>query len=305
MSSLPRRTQVQRLRRTRPKSRLVRFTVWSLLSLCVLSWASGEISLGGSAGVDRALNLKRFLTQEAVPFPLRADGFSWGGLFDWVGGIWNSEGRRGTLATLWIAVSAIVLASLFGILIAPLMARTLATRDPYLLGSTARQGPGWWAVTSLARFFCVLLRAIPEYVWAFFLIAMLPGSAWPAVLALAVHNAGILGRLYGDTMENLEAAPLRSLRMLGAERRQIFLLAAVPLGLPRMLLYFFYRFETCVREATVLGMLGVVSLGYYVKEARSRHFYDEMLLLVAFGGGIVLLADLLSYLVRGWVRRAR
>ena len=68
---------------------------------------------------------------------------------------------------------------------------------------------------------------------------------------------------------------------------------------------FFYRFETCVREATVLGMLGVVSLGYFVKEARTRHFYDEMLLLVAFGGGIVLLADLLSYLVRGWVLKAR
>ena len=240
-----------------------------------------------------------------MPFPLREDGFSWSGLFDWIAGIWSSVGRRGTLATLWIAVAAIVLASLFGILIAPLMARTLATRDPYLLGAAGRQGRTWWTVTSLTRFFCVLLRAIPEYVWAFFLVAMLPGSAWPAVLALAVHNGGILGRLYGDTMENLEAAPLRSLRMLGAERRKIFVLAAVPLGLPRMLLYFFYRFETCVREATVLGMLGVVSLGYFVKEARTRHFYDEMLLLVAFGGGIVLLADLLSYMVRGWVRRAR
>ncbi len=200
MNTLPRSKLVQRLRRTRPKSRMVRLSIWSLVLLSVLAWASGEISLAGSEGVYRAENLKRFLTQDAVPFPLREDGFSWSGLFDWIGGIWNAEGRRGTLATLWIAVAAIVLASLFGILIAPLTARTLSTRDPYLLGAAGGQGRGWWVVTSLSRLFCVILRAIPEYVWAFFLVAMLPGSAWPAVLALAVHNGGILGRLYGDTM---------------------------------------------------------------------------------------------------------
>ena len=93
--------------------------------------------------------------------------------------------------------------------------------------------------------------------------------------------------------------------MLGAERRQIYILAAVPMALPRFLLYFFYRFETCVREATVLGMLGVISLGYYIDEARTNRFYGEMLLLVAFGVGIVLLGDLISHLARALARRAR
>jgi phosphonate transport system permease protein len=133
---------------------------------------------------------------------------------------------------------------------------------------------------------------------------MLGTSAWPAVLALAIHNAGILGRLGADTIENLDAAPLRSLRMLGASRRQLALNAVLPLSLSRFLLYFFYRFETCVREATVLGMLGFVSLGYWIQESRGRQTYDEMLLFVALGALLVLAADVLSIAARAWLRRA-
>ncbi|HRV82758.1 MAG TPA: ABC transporter permease, partial [Planctomycetota bacterium] len=67
--------------------------------------------------------------------------------------------------------------------------------------------------------------------------------------------------------------------------------------------FFFYRFETCVREATVLGMLGVVSLGYHIREMRARQFYDEMLVLVVLGGLLVLAADLVSGLLRHRLRR--
>src|SRR6185436_20960374 len=160
------------------------------------------------------------------------------------------------------------------------------------------------ALVALARAFLVFLRAIPEYVWAFLFLAMLGPSAWPAVLALAIHNSGILGKLGAETIENLESPPLRSLAWLGARRAQIGFAAVAPLGLTRFLLYFFYRFETCVREATVLGLLGVVSLGYWIQDARARHWYDEMLFFVALGAGIVLLADVLSALARAVLRRA-
>jgi phosphonate transport system permease protein len=69
------------------------------------------------------------------------------------------------------------------------------------------------------------------------------------------------------------------------------------------LLYVFYRFETCVREATVLGMLGVVSLGYWIEDARTKQYYDEMAFYLLFGGALVLVVDLLSALARRIVRR--
>ena len=65
-----------------------------------------------------------------------------------------------------------------------------------------------------------------------------------------------------------------------------------------------YRWETCVREATVLGMLGIVSLGYWIVDARARNHYDEMFLLVLVGAAIVLVGDLVSAAAREVVRRA-
>jgi phosphonate transport system permease protein len=159
-------------------------------------------------------------------------------------------------------------------------------------------------VTSLTRALLIFLRAIPEYVWAFLFLAMLGASAWPAILALGLHNSGILGKLGAETVENLDPRPLRALRGIGATRAQIALSAIFPLSLSRYLLYVFYRFETCVREATVLGMLGVVSLGYWIQDARSRQFYDQMVLFVALGALIVLAADLFSALVRSRLRKA-
>ena len=303
MEARERLAAVRALRRTRPKSRLLRRSAWGLAALALASWLSGEIRPGEMLTERRRANLVRFLSEEARPRPLR-EGGSWSDLAAWVGEVWDSVGREATLATFWISVAAIVLAGIFALGVAPLCSRSLATREPFLLGGGPR-GRGWWAASGLARLGCIALRGVPEYVFAFFLMAILGGTAWPAVLALALHNGGILGRLYGDTVENLRAGPVRSLRMLGARRRQLYAFAVLPMALPRFLLYFFYRFETCVREATVLGMLGVISLGYYIRDARARLAYDEMLLLVAFGVGIVLAGDLASYAARGWVRKAR
>lgn len=295
---------IRTLRRTRQKSRFLRLTAAVLVLLAAGAWLSGEIRVDDLWTPRRRANLERFLTREAVPYPLQQDGFSFAGLARWVAGVWRAGGGEATWATLWIAVAAIVLAGAFALVVAPLTARNLATARPFDLQGGPR-GRGWRALTGTTRVGCVVLRAVPEYVLAFFLASMLHGNAWPAVLALAIHNGGILGRLYGDTVENLPPQAPRALRTLGAERGHLYALAAVPMALPRFLLYFFYRFETCVREATVLGMLGIASLGALISEARMRFFYDEMLLLVGFGIVIVLVGDLASHLARGWLRRAR
>ncbi len=287
-----------------PSRRLLWVSAVAAASLVSLAWLSGEIDVNGFFGAQRVQNLERFLAEDAVPFPLRESGFSWAGLWSWVRAHWQEGGGQATLTTLWIAVASMALAGAGALLIAPWVARTISTKEPFLQnGSKRPRGASWiWASRS-ARLLCILARALPEYILAFLWVAILPGSAWPAVLALALHNGGILGRLFGETLENLERRPLQALRALGGSRGQVTALAAIPVALPRFLLYFFYRFETCVREATVLGMLGIVSLGYQIQDARSRLAYDDLLLLVGFGVLLVLLADLTSHAVRAWLRR--
>jgi phosphonate transport system permease protein len=78
----------------------------------------------------------------------------------------------------------------------------------------------------------------------------------------------------------------------------------LPLVMPRFLLFFFYRWETCVREATVLGMLGIVSLGFYIQDARARQHYDVMVALIVLGSALVVIGDLVSAAAREAVRRS-
>ena len=96
---------------------------------------------------------------------------------------------------------------------------------------------------------------------------------------------------------------MTALRALGATRSQIVFSAFYPLAFSRFLLFFLYRWETCVREATVLGMLGISSLGFWIQDARARNHYDEMFFLILLGGTLVLIGDLLSAGAREWVRR--
>ena len=162
---------------------------------------------------------------------------------------------------------------------------------------------GWRTVVAGTRLFLVFLRSIPEYVWTYLLLGMVGISAWPAVLALAIHNAGILGKLNGEVIENMETHRLQTLRGAGATRSQIVLYGVYPGALGRFLLYFFYRWETCVREATVLGLLGFAGLGYHVIHSYAAMRYDEMLLFVLLGSLLIFAGDLVSAGARLLVRR--
>ena len=85
----------------------------------------------------------------------------------------------------------------------------------------------------------------------------------------------------------------------GAGRVQSYYGSLAPLSFNRFLLFFFYRWETCIREATILGMLGISSLGYYVSIAHNWLRYDEMLFYVLLGVFVIFAGDVLS----DWMRR--
>ena len=238
--------------------------------------------------------LGRFL-HELVPFPLRDRAFGWLDLADWVAAGVARRGAAATAQTVSIAVASIVAAGAAALVAAALSARSLARADV-----AAGTGTTLWraSVAVCVRTLLAAIRAIPEYVLAFLLLAALGPSAWPAVIALALHNTGVLGRLYAEVLEDADMRSAIALAGAGAGRRHILAFDLLPRALPRMLMFLLYRFETCVREATVLGMLGVASLGLWIEDARTRMQYDNLLLYVALGVGVVLVTELLSSIVR-------
>ncbi len=306
MSDAGRDAEIRRLYRRRPRSRFVRWSGVALVALVALAWSSSGLRPENFLNERRLANLERFLG-ELRPYPLQGRDFDVGIAVAWAGEVLSDRGWTAAGTTLAMSVAAIVLAALGSLTLTPAAARTFATAEPYLPGPRP-PGPArrlfWKLVVALARTLLIFVRSIPEYVWAFIFLAVLGPTAWPVVLALALHNSGILGKLTAEVVENLEPAPLRALRGLGASRAQIVAAGIFPLILPRFLLFFFYRWETCVREATVLGMLGTVSLGYWIVDARARNHYDEMFFFVLIGAGIVLAGDLVSAVAREVVRRA-
>jgi phosphonate transport system permease protein len=262
---------VDSLYRARPRNRFLRISLIALLVLLVLSWTTGNIRLDLTS--RRLANVERFL-DDITPAPLHDSGFDLVVLWKWAMGILERGGFEAALSTLSISIVAIVLAMVLAFLLCFPAARNLAHPEPFL-PTARRPSPlrvgAWRMLMLMTRTALIFLRAIPEYVWAFLLVAMLGLNAWPAILALAIHNSGILGRLCSETVENTPPGTLAAL---------------------------------CVREATVLGMLGIASLGFAVKDARAAWRYDEMIFLILLGSLIVILGDFLSAIARRQARLA-
>jgi phosphonate transport system permease protein len=299
-------TSVEQLYRERPRSPFVRFSAIAMLALVIAAWSSDAYEFSALSTERSQRNLDRFLT-EMRPYPLQKTEWDWGIAWRWIGE--QTDGRAGSAIadTLAFSIAAIVLAALGALAASLLAARNLAAPEPFLPGpkpSTRARRVLWDSVVWTTRGFLILVRSIPEYVWAFILLNLLGLGAWPGVLALALHNSGILGKLFAEVVENSDPRPSRALRALGASRLEIATVAIWPASLNRFLLFFFYRWETCVREATVLGLLGFSGLGYYILQSQAAIRWDEMTLWTLMGSMLILAGDFVSAMARRLIRHA-
>jgi phosphonate transport system permease protein len=293
---------INKLYAERPRSRFVRWSLWLSLVGIGVSWMVGNFGWGELFNERRMANLSRFF-EEATPWPLRSGE---GTLGSWLVELLRNGGLEAIGITVLLSIASISLAAVFATLTLPFSARNFVRARPLLEdGAKVTRGErvAWRALVALGRGAQVVARAIPEYFYAFFLIGMLGFGVWPAILALAIHNGGILGRLWSEVLENTERNVPEFQRILGGKRLQIMLLGIVPITLPRFLVYLFYRWETCVRDATVLGLLGIPTLGALIMEARAKTRYDEMLFMVFLAALIVVIGDILSGIVRRRLRQ--
>ena len=297
---------IRRLARGRDRSAFLRWSMIAFALVAVYSWTTSDFGLDDFASGRRLANVSRFLS-ELRPFPLHGQPWDWSVYFSWSWDLLTQRGLPASLTTLAMSVLAIVLAGAGAAALTLPAARSWASAEPYI-PSPSKPAPVvrflWSASAAVTRTLLIFVRAVPEYIWTFVLLAVVGPSAWAAILALALHNTGILGKLNAEVVENLPPEQLAALRALGASRRQLAIAAIVPAVLPRSLLFFFYRWETCVREATVLGMLGMVSIGFYIQDARARQHYDVMFFLILLSAAIVIVGDVVSAVVRRRVREA-
>lgn len=189
------------------------------------------------------------------------------------------------LETLNIAAAATLLGGLLGGFLALGSTRHLA-RFPIL--------------TPLFRRTADIMRAIPEVVIALMLIFILGGGPIPAVLAIAFHTAGALGKLFSESAENADLKPLEGLASTGATWGQQIWLGIIPQVAPNWLGYALLRFEINVRASAILGFVGSGGIGYDLKLAMQwgGGKYDQVVAIFALLFFAIVIIDQLSSMAR-------
>lgn len=189
------------------------------------------------------------------------------------------------IETINIAAAATLIGAMIGLLMSLLVTRGLA--------------PTPWLVGPLRRILDVL-RAVPEIVIALVLIFMLGGGPVPAMIAIALHTVGALGKLFSEVNENASLKPVEGLASVGANWTQRMWLGVIPQVAPNYLSYALLRFEINIRASAILGFVGAGGIGYDLRNTMSWGVgkYDEAAAIFLLLFLTIVAVDQLSSLLR-------
>jgi len=190
----------------------------------------------------------------------------------------------GTWETLAMSLLGTVLAAAAGLLLARPASR-LHAADP-----ARGRAP--------TRLVLNALRSVPELVWAALLLIAAGLGPFAGTLALALHTAGVLGRLFAEAIENAPAGPGDALRAQGVGPARVFLYATLPQVLPQLLSYSLYRWENNIRAAAVLGVVGAGGLGQLLSFHMGLFHMGKTATILAAMLVLVAMVDALSFAAR-------
>lgn len=148
------------------------------------------------------------------------------------------------------------------------------------------------------RRFLEILRAFPEIVIAGFFLAIFSLGAIPAILAVAIHTVGALGKMFFEVVENADMRPDEGLRAVGANWVERVWFGIVPQVMPNFVSYVLLRFEINVRASTIIGAVGGGGIGEVLRLSISRGHEAKTLAIVLLLFTTIVLVDQLSAYLR-------
>ncbi|WP_018922427.1 phosphonate ABC transporter, permease protein PhnE [Salsuginibacillus kocurii] len=148
------------------------------------------------------------------------------------------------------------------------------------------------------RTFLTFLRSVPDVVFGLILVVSLGLGPFPAVIAIILHNIGVLGKLISELIEAADPGPQEAVKATGATRRISNLFSILPQIWPNVLSHYFYRFEVAIRTSLILGIIGGGGIGQYMFNQMQSFNYSAMTVAIIYVMVLVWLVDLLGSLIR-------
>lgn len=200
---------------------------------------------------------------------------------------------RESWRTVAIATAGMTLALVIAI---PLT--LLATRVLSISALTGRMAPAPFALRQLVRWLLVVLRSVPELVWALVFVRVVGLGPTAGVLAIALTYGGMLGKVYAEILESGEHHATTALLRNGGSRLQGFLYGLLPQNAAELASYTVYRWECAIRSSVVLGFVGAGGLGQQLDSSMKMFNGGEVLTMLAVFVALVALADHVSAALR-------
>ncbi|MCZ6482652.1 MAG: ABC transporter permease, partial [Alphaproteobacteria bacterium] len=257
--------------------------LWVRARLVPLYLLAAPFFLGGGAEISLA-NISRFFTQDIIPHPIRvAETLDFAALSawaDWMWQIFTTQALWGIAATLILTQIALVASGALALVFFPLISRRFFGR----VGRTLGHG------------FLVVTRSTPEYILAYLFLQFWGPSMLPAIIALALHNGAVIGHLIGRHVDEI---PLRPDAPKGLN---LYAYEVLPRVYGQFLAFLFYRWEVILRETAILGILGILTLGFYVDSAIADIRMDRAVFLIIITAFLNIGVDALSRAIRAKIR---
>ena len=147
-----------------------------------------------------------------------------------------------------------------------------------------------------------VLRGVPEFIWALLIVFVMRPGILAGTIALALHEAGVLGRLGSDVVDDLESHSLQSLRSAGANSPQLLAYGALPQVLPQLVTFLLYRWEVVIRATVIVGFITGAGLGHALRLALSFRRWTEVALVLLAYVMLVWVVEVAATLLRRLAR---
>lgn len=200
---------------------------------------------------------------------------------------------RETWRTVAMATAGLTLALLLAIPLSLLSVRVLSlsslTGRMAMVPSVLRQGVRW---------LLLVLRSVPELVWALVFVRVVGLGPTSGVLAIALTYSGMLGKVYADIMESGDAHATTNLMRNGSGRLQAFFYGLLPQNAGELTSYTVYRWECAIRSSAVLGFVGAGGLGQLMDSSMKMFNGSEVASILLIFMALVWLADRMSAMLR-------
>ncbi|MDO9279298.1 MAG: ABC transporter permease [Polaromonas sp.] len=199
-----------------------------------------------------------------------------------------------TWRTVAIATAGIALALVLAVPLALLSVRVLSVS-----ALTGKMNKLPAVLRTLLRWVMVLLRSVPELIWALIFVRVVGLGPTAGVIAIALTYGGMLGKVYAEILESGDAQVTQSLLRNGAGRLQAFFYGLLPQNAAELTSYSVYRWECAIRSSAVLGFVGAGGLGQQMDASMKMFNGSEVATMLIVFMLLVWLADATS----AWLRQ--